>query len=222
MSYSTAQSTAPRKCVEYKTTRADKKFSPLSRKKEKERENRKRCADNDGERRQSGVVGKIKSTDPWQHLHKMLVVTRSGTATIRKIHLRRREMLLQITWQARKKVVPLVPVIATSHETRSGGIIPPILYRYKYERYALYATPRKVEQTEIISEIKAWSNSMKLSTRSSRTRTTHFPLLSFWIPTKDTALLQPADLPDGVTARCTHVGNRNRKPRRGVDHGRDK
>lgn len=33
-------------------------------------------------------------------------------------------MLLQITWQARKKVVPLVPVIATSHETRSEGIIP--------------------------------------------------------------------------------------------------
>lgn len=33
-------------------------------------------------------------------------------------------MLLQITWQARKKVVPLVPVIATSHETRSKRNIP--------------------------------------------------------------------------------------------------
>jgi len=45
-SYSTAQSSAPQKCIEYKTTRAtDKKFSPLSR----ENRHRKRCADNDEE-----------------------------------------------------------------------------------------------------------------------------------------------------------------------------
>jgi len=99
-------------------------------------------------------------------------------------------MLLQITWQAYKKVVPLVPVIATSHETRSERIIP-LSYigintdatrcpqRRKKSNKPKSFLRLNVEQfDETIHEIKS-------------DRIVHFPLLSFWIPTKNMALLQP-------------------------------
>lgn len=89
--HSITQLSAPRKRVEYKMTRKNKKFSLLSR----EIYHRKRCADKDGEE-DNPACGRKNKESPWQHFHKVLVVTRSGTATIRKIHLRREKMLLQI------------------------------------------------------------------------------------------------------------------------------
>lgn len=73
--YSIAQLSGPRR-VEYKTTRQNRKFSLLSR----EIYHRKRCADKDGEE-DNPVCGWKNKESPSQHLHKVLVVTRRGTAT---------------------------------------------------------------------------------------------------------------------------------------------
>lgn len=62
--------------MEYKTIRQNRKLSLLSR----EIYHRKRCADKDGEE-DNQVCGRKNKESSWQHLHKVLVVTRSGTAT---------------------------------------------------------------------------------------------------------------------------------------------
>lgn len=127
-------------------------------------------------------------------------------------------MLLQITWQARKKVVPLVPVIATSHETRSERIILSYIgintdttqCRGKSNKPKSLLRSNVQQLDETIHEIKPWSHHIFRYCPSGFSR-------------RIRPLLQPAGRSsDGVNARCTHAGNRNRKPHRGFDHGRDK
>lgn len=148
-------------------------------------------------------------------------------------------MLLQITRQARKKVVPLVPVIATSHETRSEradsailhvpntGEVPTLLHPHRRRKIRTETETAFRDQDPPKSRERG---SIYCDVRTILDVKSHY----FGFPcclarknfheghgafTSD----QLAVIGRGNSARAAaRYDDGNRKPRRGVDRGRDK